>query len=144
VTFLLDVNALIALVDASHVSHDAAHEWFAREGRFQWATCPITENGLVRILGNPKYPNALATPAEAMALLTQLASLPGHAFWPDDVNLRDAARFTPAKILTIGQITDSYLLALAASKGGMLATLDRRLSTLAVKDGAKSLRLIGA
>lgn len=143
-TFLLDVNVLIALVDASHVGHEAAHDWFAREGRFRWATCPITENGLVRILGNPKYPNALATPAEAIALAAQLASLPEHVFWPDDISLRDAARFTPAKILTIGQITDSYLLALAASKGGMLATLDRRLSTLAVKDGAKSLRLIGA
>lgn len=143
-TFLLDVNLLIALVDASHVGHEAAHEWFAREGHLQWATCPITENGLVRILGNPKYPNALATPAEAMALLAQLATLPGHAFWPDDISLRDAARFTAAKVLTTGQITDGYLLALAASKGGMLATLDRRLSTLAVMGGAKSLRLVGA
>ncbi|MGD1036484.1 MAG: TA system VapC family ribonuclease toxin [Roseiarcus sp.] len=143
-TFLLDVNVLIALVDASHVSHEAAHDWFAREGHLRWATCPITENGLVRILGNPKYPNALATPAEAMALLAQLASLPGHIFWPDDVSLRNAARFAPAKILTTGQIADSYLLALAASKGGMLATLDRHFSTLAVIDGAKSLRFIGA
>ena len=143
-TFLLDVNVLIALVDASHVSHDAAHDWFAREGHVRWATCPITENGLVRIVSNPKYPNNLATPAEAMALLVQLASLPGHVFWPDDISVRDAALFTPAKMLTTGQITDSYLLALAASKGGRLATRDRRLSTLAVQDGAKCLRFIGA
>jgi len=100
VTFLLDVNVLIALVDASHVSHDAAHDWFAREGHVRWATCPITENGLVRIVSNPKYPNNLATPAEAMALLVQLASLPGHVFWPDDISVRDAALFTPAKMLT--------------------------------------------
>jgi predicted nucleic acid-binding protein len=98
----------------------------------------------VRIVSNPKYPNDLATPAEAMALLVQLASLPGHVFWPDDINVRDATLFIPAKMLTTGQITDSYLLALAASKGGRLATLDRRLSTLAVQDGAKSLRFIGA
>ena len=142
-TFLLDVNVLIALVDASHVSHDAAHDWFAREGHARWATCPITENGLVRIVSNPKYPNALATPAEATTLLARMTSLPGHVFWPDDVSLRDAARFDPSKILTTGQITDSYLLALAVSKGGMLATLDRRFSTLAVKDGAKGLRVIG-
>ncbi|MGD0187715.1 MAG: TA system VapC family ribonuclease toxin [Roseiarcus sp.] len=141
-TFLLDVNVLIALVDGSHVSHETAHAWFAREGRQRWATCPITENGLVRIVANPKYPNAVATPAEAVKLLARLASLRGHVFWPDDISLRDAARFAAATILTPGQITDSYLLALAASKGGMLATLDRRLSTLAVKDGAKSLRLV--
>ncbi|MBV9287643.1 MAG: VapC toxin family PIN domain ribonuclease [Hyphomicrobiales bacterium] len=120
-TFLLDVNVLIALVDASHVSHDAAHAWFAREGRRNWATCPITENGLIRIIANPKYPNALATPADAVALLEQLASLPGHVFWPDDVSLRDAAFFNLGKIMTVGQITDSYLLALAAAKGGRLA-----------------------
>jgi toxin-antitoxin system PIN domain toxin len=144
VTFLLDVNVLIALVDASHVGHEAAHDWFAGEGHLRWATCPITENGFVRILGNPKYPNALATPADALALLARLASVPGHVFWPDDISLREAARFAAAKILTTSQITDSYLLALAASKGDMLATLDRRLSTPAVADGAKSLRVINA
>lgn len=142
-TFLVDVNVLIALVDSLHVSHDAAHDWFGREGRLDWATCPTTENGLVRIISHPSYPNALGTPAEAVALLAQLARLPGHVFWPDDISLRDATRFAPARLLTTGQITDSYLLALAASKAGMLATLDRRLSTLAVEDGAKSLRLIG-
>jgi len=78
VRFLLDVNVLIALIDSSHVSHELAHDWFAREGRSCWATCPITENGLVRIIANPKYPNALSTAADAMALLAQLASLPGH------------------------------------------------------------------
>jgi hypothetical protein len=144
VTFLLDVNVLIALVDASHVSHDVAHDWFAREGHQSWATCPITENGLVRIISNPKYANALGSPAEAIELFARMADLPGHVFWPDDISLRDAERFERAKISTVGQITDSYLLALAVAKGGALATLDRRLSALAVKDGAASLRLIGA
>ena len=143
-TFLLDVNLLIALIDASHVSHDAAHAWFAREGRRKGATCPITENGLVRIIANPKYPNSLATPADALALLGRLVGLPGHVFWPDDVSLRDTAIFGPARMLTLGQITDSYLLALAAGKGGKIATLDRRLSALAVNEGARSLMLLGA
>ena len=143
-TFLLDVNLLTALVDASHVSHDAAHAWFAREGRRKWATCPITENGLVRIIANPKYPNALATPADALALLGRLVGLPGHVFWPDDISLVETAMFDPAKILTVGQITDSYLLALAAAKGGKLATLDRRLSVLTVNEGGRSLLLVRA
>jgi len=143
-TFLLDVNVLIALVDSSHVSHDATHEWFAREGRSHWATCPITENGLVRIIAHPKYPNALPTAADAIALLAQLASIAGHVFWPDDISLRDADRFSAAKMLTPGQVTDSYLLALAVSKGGKLATLDRRLSAVAVNEGARGLHLIAA
>jgi uncharacterized protein len=75
VTFLLDVNVLIALVDSPHVNHDAAHNWFA--ARLRGATCPIMENSLVRIIANPKYPNALSTTADAMAPLAQLARLPG-------------------------------------------------------------------
>ena len=143
-TFLLDVNVLIALIDSSHVSHRLAHDWFVREQRRSWATCPITENGLVRIIANPKYPNALPTAADAMALLAQLVSVAGHVFWPDDISLRDADRFSAARMLIAGQVTDSYLLALAVSKGGRLATLDRRLSGVAVNKGARSLHLIGA
>ncbi|PJN94116.1 VapC toxin family PIN domain ribonuclease, partial [Amaricoccus sp. HAR-UPW-R2A-40] len=61
--FLLDVNVLIALTDPAHVAHDDAHVWFAETGRHAWATCPITENGVLRILGNPKYPNSPGSPA---------------------------------------------------------------------------------
>ena len=143
-TFLLDVNVLIALIDASHVSHESAHRWFAAEGRREWATCPITENGLVRIIANPKYPNAVATSADALALLERLANLPGHVFWADDISLRDAALFDPDRIAASGQVADGYLLGLAVARGGKLATLDRRLSALAVKRGADSLHLIGA
>jgi predicted nucleic acid-binding protein len=58
VTFLLDVNVLIALIDPGHVAHDDAHAWFQAEGQAGWSTCPLTENGVVRIVGNPKYPNS--------------------------------------------------------------------------------------
>ncbi len=53
--YLLDVNVLIALIDANHVHHDRAHQWFAAEGVHAWATCATTENGLLRIVGNPRY-----------------------------------------------------------------------------------------
>jgi predicted nucleic acid-binding protein len=53
---LLDVNLLIALFDPAHVHHEAAHGWFARNGKDCWATCPLTENAFVRILSNPAYP----------------------------------------------------------------------------------------
>jgi predicted nucleic acid-binding protein len=56
VTFLLDVKVLIALIDPGHLGHDDAHEWFASMGQTAWATCPITENGVIRSVGNPKNP----------------------------------------------------------------------------------------
>ena len=68
--YLLDVNVLIALVDPAHVQHDAAHEWFARQGHKAWATCPLTENGLVRIVGHPRYPSSPGTPAAILMKVT--------------------------------------------------------------------------
>jgi uncharacterized protein len=69
VTFLLDVNVLIALIDPTHVSHGDAHRWFTREGSASWATCPITGNGVLRIVGNPRYPNTPGSPAVVATVL---------------------------------------------------------------------------
>lgn len=137
--YLLDVNVLIALVDPAHVHHDAAHDWFAREGAAAWATCPLTENGLLRIVGHPRYPNSPGGPAEIAGLLAGLRALPGHAFWPDDISLADAARVDAGKLYTHAHVTDSYLLALAVAHGGKLASFDRKLAPDAVTGGADAL-----
>ena len=141
-TFLLDVNVLIALVDPQHAAHDSAHRWFEEEGRADWATCPLTENGIVRIVTQPSYKNFLASPAEALKLLSTLCRLGNHRFWPDSISLLDAAIIHPAKLATSDQITDTYLLALAVANHGRLATLDRRLSPVAVAGGPAALHLV--
>lgn len=143
-TYLLDVNVLIALVDPAHVAHEAAHEWFSAEGARSWATCPITENGVLRILGNPKYPNSPGSPALVAPILTQMRGLTGHAFWSDDVSLVGSDIIQSDKIMTPAQVTDVYLLALAVAKGGRLATLDRRLAVNAVRGGRNAVALIGS
>ncbi|AFL50638.1 toxin-antitoxin system PIN domain toxin [Sinorhizobium fredii] len=143
-TFLLDVNVLIALIDPGHVAHDDAHEWFAAVGQTAWATCPITENGVIRIVGNPKYPNSPGSPSLVMEIVGKLRSLPGHSFWPDNVSLVGSSDIAPTKILTSGQVTDTYLLALAKARGGQLATFDRKLSAAAVTRGNSALHLITA
>ena len=141
-TFLLDVNVLIALVDADHVSHQVAPDWFGREGKRSWATCPLTENGLVRIVGNPKYPNGDASPAQVLGILSRLTEMDGHERWPDDVSLTDPDLFVAQRLLRPAQVTDTYLLGLAVRHGGRLATLDRRLSPLAVIGGDEALLVI--
>jgi toxin-antitoxin system PIN domain toxin len=141
-TYLLDVNVLIGLIDSTHVSHQAVHVWFAADGRHSWATCPTTENGVLRIVSHPAYPNRQASPAAVAAVLRRLRELPGHVFWPDDISLLDSNQIEPGHLLTHKQVTDSYLLALAADRGARLATLDRRLSADAVEGGAAALHHI--
>jgi toxin-antitoxin system PIN domain toxin len=142
VTWLLDVNVLIALIDPSHVSHDAAHRWFAATGSASWATCPITENGVLRIVGHPGYPNSPGSPAAVAPILMGLRALPGHVFWRDDLSLVEADIVDTAAILLPAQVTDTYLLALAVANGGQLATFDRRLSSKAVRGGRAALHVI--
>lgn len=141
-TFLLDVNVLIALIDPMHVQHDAAHEWFAETGQWAWATCPLTENGVLRIVGHGRYPGSPGTPAAVAPLLTELRELPGHAFWHDDISLMDVEHLDAARLLNSSQVTDSYLLALACAHDGELATFDRRLVKDAVRGGENALHLI--
>jgi toxin-antitoxin system PIN domain toxin len=143
VTFLLDVNVLIALIDPTHISHDAAHHWFESLGKASWATCPITENGVIRIVGHPSYPNTPGSTTDVSIVLTRMCELSGHVFWPDSLSLTDAAQVDASQVLTSAQVTDTYLLALARANRGKLATFDRRLSTKAVSGGKETLHVIG-
>jgi predicted nucleic acid-binding protein len=127
---------LIALIDPAHI-------WFMTTGAASWATCPMTENGVLRIVGDPKYPNSVGSPAACAPILAGLVGLPGHVFWADAISLRQDGLVDVAQIMTPGQVTDSYLLALAVFNGGKLATFDRRLSVKAVRGGRAGVCLIG-
>ncbi|MBI1896923.1 MAG: VapC toxin family PIN domain ribonuclease [Acidobacteria bacterium] len=129
---LLDVNILIALFDTHHIHHTAAYDWFRSNRTNGWATSPLTLNGCVRILSNPRNPTISATPAEVITALNTLCSDPHHHFWPDDVNLLDPTLFLPHLIASHHSLTDLYLLGLAVRHGGRLATFDRSIRTHAV------------
>lgn len=141
-TYLLDVNILIALIDPTHIQHDVAHAWFARTGQHSWATCPLTENGVLRIVGHSRYPNSPGNPAAIMPLMKELLALPGHVFWPDDISLHDQQLIDPTQLKKSEQLTDTYLLALACMHKGKLATFDTRLVTTAVRYGAVGLCIL--
>ncbi len=142
IRYLLDVNVLISLIDPAHVQHDQVHEWFGRVGHKAFATCPITENGLLRIVGHPKYPNSPGPPSVVVAALSAIRNLPGHAFWPDSISLAGSELVDPDLLSSHGRVTDSYLLALAREHKGKLATMDQKLATEVVVDGKAALALI--
>jgi toxin-antitoxin system PIN domain toxin len=144
VTFLLDVNVLIALIDPTHIGHEASHAWFGNRGQHAWATCPMTENAVLRIVGHPKYPNSTGSPAAAAPILARLRALPGHVFWTDELSLISSDLVDLAQVTTPGQVTDTYLLALAVANDGQLATFDRRLSARAVRRGRAALHVIAS
>jgi hypothetical protein len=136
---LLDVNILVALFDPDHVHHDLAHDWFAQNGSRGWATCPVTENGFVRVLASPAYGSAVRRPAELVARLRRFCRSGDHQFWPDAVSLTDDTLFDPAFVGGPRQVTDVYLLGLAKRKGARLATFDRAIPRKAVVGAERDL-----
>lgn len=133
---LLDVNVLIALLDAGHVHHGLASEWLAREIDFGWASCPITQNGCVRIMSQPAYPDALPV-GEVATRLREATWDASHQFWTADLNLLADGVINWRGILGHRQLTDAYLLALAVKNNGRFVSFDRRISLDSVF-GAKS------
>ena len=138
---LLDVNVLIALLDAEHSLHSRAMTWYARHARSGWASCPLTQNGCIRIMSHPGYPNALPVQS-VVERLGEAVSSPVHEFWSDDISLLDTRLVDAAKIHGPRQLTDAYLLALAMHHGGVFVTFDRAVPVDAARGVARDRFLV--
>jgi uncharacterized protein len=137
---LLDVNVLIALLDANHVHHARSTRWLNAHIGQGWASCPLTQNGCVRILSQPNYPNT-APAAEVASRLHEATQGPAHTFWPDSVSVLTPGAIDWARLLSARHLTDAYLLALAVERRGRFVTLDEGVPLAAVK-GAKDRHLL--
>ena len=135
---LLDVNVLVALHWRKHSHHQAAMRWFSLHQADGWATCPMTQAGLVRVISNPATDPSAPSPVLAMELLKDsLAGNPHHQFWPDAIQLGAIGGAMRARIAGHNQVTDAYLLSLAIHRKARLVTFDRGLQSLAPKGSAE-------
>lgn len=141
---LLDVNVLVALFDPDHIHHEAAHDWFADNRSRGWSTCPITENGLIRVLANPRYGSPAATLPSLVDRLKRFRTSGEHEFWPDNLSMCDGGWFQAASARGYRQLTDVYLLGLAYKNGGRLATFDRTIPLASVAGATReTLAIVG-
>jgi len=141
---LLDVNFIIALLDPDHTFHERAHAWWAANMKPGWASCPHTENGVVRIMSNPNYSGkARFTPGDLIGRLWKFVEQSNHEFWPDEISLLDKKIFVAERIHSSRQLTDLYLLALAVENRGRLVTFDRGIPISSVHN-AKAANLCAA
>lgn len=120
-TYLLDSSVIIAAMSEDHTHHKVATEWLEQCTSF--AVCPITEGALVRFMKR-QVPEDKKLPR---LLLAQMQNRPGYVFWSDDISYSEVSLET---LLGPNQVTDAYLVALARSKGGKLATFDQALAAI--------------
>lgn len=137
---LLNVSMLLALFDTKHLFHATARSWWGLHHGLGWASSPTTQNGTLRVASRGSYPNPIML-ADAVDVLRRWTAAPGHVFWPDDLSLLDEAVIDRGSLFGPNQISDVYLLALAAKNGGRLVTMDRRISLKAI-GGARPEHLV--
>ena len=138
---LFDVNVLIALLDKNHDKHTTVSNWLGSHIQQGWASCPLTQNGCVRILSQPKYPNSLGI-ADAVERLRSAVSTPYHRFFADDISLLDDAVMDSGSLSGPKQITDTYLIALAVEHSARFVTLDNKQLPLATVKKASEESLV--
>jgi len=130
---LLDVNVWIALLDDAHQFSEEANA-FIESPEARIATCPLVENGVIRIMAMPSYGRGGGLPMhQVRQRLQQACATLDHAFWPDGVSLRDDTLVDFSRVQGHQQVTDLYLLALAVRHGGRLVTFDRAVALSSVR-----------
>jgi toxin-antitoxin system PIN domain toxin len=141
---LPDVNVIVALLDAEHQFHREAMAWFREARQKGWATCPLTENGTIRVLSRPQYPGLRISVSQAAELLRALvrSSASSHVFWQDSLSILNETVYDLGMLQGYGQITDIYLLGLCQHNGGTLLTMDKGVVVLAQRMCAERLDLV--
>ena len=141
-TLLLDVNLLFVLHQPSHPHFELVSRWFRSKAGKAFATCPITQSGLIRLLIQGVAGLEPFDGEEARDALTRLTQRPGHIFWPDTPSWLDCTAPLFDRLQGHRQTTDAYLLGLAIYNKGKLATLDQGIRYLAGKEFRVNIELI--
>ena len=139
---LLDLNVLIALAEPGHSHHRRAHEWLNTSGKSNWALCPLTEAGFIRVTTNPSFRPVARSMDQAKAILEMLKAYPGYSYWEIDESwVTLTARFA-ARILGHQLVTDAYLLGMVIKEQSVLVTFDKGLVYLAGDEFRKHVLLL--
>ena len=131
---LPDINLMLAILDQAHPNHIRGKAWFSSASVTGWATCPLTQNGFVRVLSTQSYPGIRMRTEDAVALLkTAVANHPlTHHFWEDSISIYDASLINPTRLRGPKQITDIYLLALCQKHRSTFVTFDQGITVEAI------------
>jgi len=138
---LLDLNVLISLTDSEHRHHQKARNWFASSPKQDWAICPFTEAGFLRVTTNPAFAPA-RTLEQAIAILQALQRYPGYRYCPVDKNWVALTAPFASRIHGHQQVTDAYLLGIAIEEKRVLVTFDKKFQYLAGAKFSRNVRLL--
>jgi uncharacterized protein len=123
-SYLLDVNALIALGWPTHEHHDRMVRWFKGHARHGWATCALTQAAFVRVISQPAFSGRALGVGEVAEVLLRNMAHSGHRFLPLDFGIEQMLGVCTGGLRGHRQITDAWLLTLAIRHRVRLVTFD--------------------
>lgn len=140
--YLLDVNVLVALTSDEHEHYQKAHDWFDSFTDDEWALCPLTEAGYMRLAANPATRLGSANLTIAVAVLVELSGHAGYRYWPIIESWAELTAPFAGRVFGHQQVTDAYLLGLAIKNEGALVTFDRGLNYMAGSEFRRNLLVL--
>lgn len=140
--YLLDLNALIALIWAESAHHAAMRQWFALHKKQGWATCALTQAGFVRLMSQPAvtkpFGGRVYGVADCALFLKKNVTHPQHRFLNLDFSFQTVQTTCSGGIQGHRQITDAYLLTLAIQNNMKLLTFDAGIKSLLATDAQRT------
>lgn len=143
--YLLDANVLVALTSLEHEHHQKATQWFDSidvENGDEWAVCPLTEAGYMRLATNQAVRLGSGDLSKAAEVLVELADGPGYGYWPISESWTSLTAPFVDRVFGHQQITDAYLLGLAIKENGVFVTFDRGLRYMAGPEFSRNLLIL--
>jgi uncharacterized protein len=141
--YLLDVNMMAALASDEHEHYQKAHDWFDSLTKSdEWAICPLSEAGWIRLAANPATRLGPASIRRAIEVLAEIQKLSGYCYWPITESWVTLTAPFATRISGHQQVTDAFLLGLAIKEDGVLVTFDRGLRYLAGREFAPNLLVL--
>jgi toxin-antitoxin system PIN domain toxin len=137
---LLDLNVLIALSDPEHKHHQKARNWFTLPDRGNWALCPLTEAGFLRVTTNPSFRPGPRTLEQAIAIIQTLKGVCDYC--PLDQSWVTLTACFASRIRGHQQVTDAYLLGLAIKENRVLVTFDKGFQYMAGEEFRENLLVL--
>jgi toxin-antitoxin system PIN domain toxin len=141
--YLLEVNVLAALTSDEHEHYQRAHDWLDSLDKYdEWAICPLTDAGYIRLAANPATRVGPGSIRRATEVLAEIQKLPGYSFWPITESWLTLTAPFATRISGHRQVTGAFLLGLAIREDGVLVTFERGLKYLAGPQFARNLLIL--
>lgn len=131
-TYLYDVNVLLAAFIPQHPFHPIFKSWYLHKGAHSWATVHLTQAGFLRISTNQKVFFQPLSLIQASQILEKNMANKNHQTISEESSFPEIVAPFISKLVSPQQLTDAYLLGICLKHDLQLLTFDLKIRTIPI------------